>query len=102
MPDLAYAEAANALALYVRADRLSADQAARALTHVLAVPAVVHGCARLAPAALALAIKAGVSAYDGFYLALARATASRLVTADRLLAERADDAALLPGELPPR
>jgi predicted nucleic acid-binding protein len=101
VPDLVYAEAANALASYVRAGRVSGEQAARALTHVVAVPAVVHACARLAPAALTPAIRGGTSAYDGFYLALARVTGGRLVTADRLLAERAEDAALLPGALPP-
>ena len=85
-PDLLYAEVANALVQYVRAGRLSAAEADEALDYVTALPFESTPCEELAPDALNVAIGCGVSAYDAMYLALAEATDSMLVTADRRLA----------------
>jgi predicted nucleic acid-binding protein len=51
------------------------------------MPVRFHPAERLARAALSLAVRYGVTAYDGLYLAQAAAEECRLVTADRRLHE---------------
>ena len=91
---LAFTEVANALLGYVRAGALSLEDATSAL-EALRGPAVAAARAELAPAALALAVDLGLSAYDGTYAALAESLDAPLVTADRRLAAAVPSAELL-------
>ncbi len=102
VPDLVYAEVANALSTYTRAELLSSSEADDALAYVLSLPldgVPLHAIARQA---LALSLSYRVSAYDACYLALASAYDAVLVTADRRLAEHAERCALLPDQGPPQ
>lgn len=101
VPDLAYAEVANALVVSVRARKLQAEDAERALDALIALPVRAIPSRELAAAALRLALARKVSAYDACYLALAEASDAVLVTADRTLAKAADNVALLPKKGPP-
>lgn len=80
---------------YVRAGKLRAETAADDIKWLRALPLQSTPCRDLASRALAIALARGVSAYDAMYLALAEATDSVLVTADRRLADAADRAELL-------
>ena len=100
-PGVVFAEVANALALYVRTDRLDHDDVGAALATVVSLPLNVVPTRVLARQALALAVLRGISAYGACYLALALGHDAVLVTADRRLAEAADRTALLPHDLPP-
>lgn len=102
MPDVVFAETANALALYVRAGRLEYLDSDEALATVSSLPLEIAPTRLLARHALALTVSRPVSAYDAFYLALAIGYDAILVTADRRLAEAAERAALLPRDGPPR
>ena len=85
-PDLLVAELANALALAVRTERGSLEDA-QSLSELLAAsPIELHSTARLAPAAIELAARRDLSAYDAFSGVLAAALEVPLVTADRRLA----------------
>lgn len=95
VPELAYAEVGNSLAKYVRAGRMTANDAAGALEAVAALPLLAHPLRELAPAAFALALETGLSVYDCCYAVLAEALEARLVTADRRLAAAIDGAELL-------
>jgi predicted nucleic acid-binding protein len=93
-PDLLFAEVANILwkkQMRAEMDAATANAAARWLTQA---PLHVHDCASLVIAALDLSTRLQHPAYDCFYLALARAEACSLITADRRLFERCqqDDA----------
>jgi predicted nucleic acid-binding protein len=101
VPDLAYAEAANALAQYVRHGEMDALEADDAIDFLLDLPFEVHSLRLLARPALALSLTRGVSVYDACYLALAIGYDAVLVTADRRLAEQAERVALLPEAGPP-
>lgn len=96
VPGLAFAEVANAFAVQVRNGAFALADADRALDLVLELPLRRVSLAPLVKEALALAVAKEVSVYDACYLALAEASGSVLVTADRRLAERASNAALLP------
>ena len=97
VPDLFYVEVVNALVKYVRAGRLTSDEAGAALDYVAELPFAPTPCAELAPDAFAIAVDRGVSGYDAMYLALAEATEAVLVTADRRLAAAARRSQLLEG-----
>lgn len=101
VPDLFYAEVANALLGYVRHRRVSHANALDIVRSVRALPLEVVEARVLAEAALALAIATARSAYDACYLALAEAAKATLVTADRSLARHAVRVALLPDQGPP-
>ena len=101
VPDLLFAETANALALYVRAGRLRYGDSDEALGTALSLPLDVIPTRLLARQALALASTRGLSAYDACYLALAVGYDAVLVTADRRLAAEAESSALLPDASPP-
>lgn len=101
VPGVLFAETANALALYVRAGRLTYDDSDEALTAVVALPLDVIPTRLLARQALAVATRRGVSAYDACYLVLAHGYDAILVTADRRLAAEAERSALLPDASPP-
>jgi predicted nucleic acid-binding protein len=92
-PDLLVAEVSNALALAVRTERRSLGDAQSLFELLAASPIELHSTAPLAPAAIELAARGELSAYDAFYAVLADALAVPLVTADRRLA------AVVPGAL---
>jgi predicted nucleic acid-binding protein len=94
-PELLFLELASVAVKQVRRGltTIAAAEAAMTLMHGL-----VDEVARLEPLAeraLELAIKHGVSAYDGAYLALAEDRRARVLTADTRLVRRATDQGLL-------
>jgi len=95
-PDLIYAEVANSLAKYVRAQELEAEDAAKSLRLILELPLEITPLHRLAGEAFALALARRISAYDACYLVLSLAFGAALVTADRHLAAQTAASVLLP------
>jgi len=95
VPDLVFAEVASALAQYVRAETMTAADAAAVLDALAALPLRTHPLRELAPAALAHALETGLSVYDCCYAVLAEALDANLVTADRRLAAAVRRAELL-------
>ena len=92
VPDLLFAELANIFwkkQLRGEIDAATANAAARWLVQA---PLQVHPCAGLTADALALSIRLAHPAYDCFYLALARRSGCPLVTADRRLVARCQQA----------
>ena len=87
VPDLMYAESANALAQYARAGHLATHRADAMVRAICAFPFEVTSLRLLAPAATAIALERALTVYDACYLALAEAREATLVTADRGLAE---------------
>jgi predicted nucleic acid-binding protein len=85
----------NALVKYVRSGELTPGEAGAMLGYIGALPLDSTRCADLADDALRIAIGRGVSGYDAMYLALAEATDSPVVTADRRLAAAAIRSELL-------
>jgi len=94
-PDLLVAEVSNALAVAVRAERRSLDDAQSLLGSLLHGPIELHPAAAIAPAAMELAATTQLSAYDSFYAVLAGALGMPLVTADRRLAVAVPDSMLV-------
>jgi predicted nucleic acid-binding protein len=94
-PDLLVAEVSNALALAVRTERRSLDDAQAVLGSLLQGPIELHPTVAIAPAAMELAATTRLSAYDSFYAVLARALGMPLVTADRRLAEAVPESMLV-------
>lgn len=94
-PDLLYAEIVNALHRYVTAGQLTPHEAQSLLQYVADLEVASTPCAELAADALELAISRELSGYDAMYLALAEATDSVLLTADRRLAAAAAQSELL-------
>jgi predicted nucleic acid-binding protein len=101
VPELAFAEVANALAVSVRARDVRTDQAHGALNRVLGLPLDVVRLNLLIREALRRALASRISVYDACYLVAADAFDAVLVTADRRLARAARKSALLPKVGPP-
>jgi predicted nucleic acid-binding protein len=82
-PDLLWVELGNAL--WKKHHRRELDQrtARRLLRDFSRVPIEYHASERWTGVALELAIRHGVTVYDGLYLALAAGNGCRVVTADR-------------------
>jgi predicted nucleic acid-binding protein len=87
VPDLFYAEVANALNIYVRAGYMGTDPAVELLGKAIDLPVTSRSLRELAPAVLALSLERGLTVYDAAYVALAEAAEATLITADRSLAE---------------
>lgn len=94
-PDLIVAEVSNALALVVRTERRSLEDAQSLFELLAASPIELHSTVPLASSAIALAATSGLTAYDSFYAVLARALDVPLVTADRGLAAAVPGAVLV-------
>jgi predicted nucleic acid-binding protein len=94
-PDLIVAEVSSVLAVSVRAERRSLDDAQMLFRSFVASPVELHHTTPLAPAAIELAATTQLSAYDSFYAVLARALEIPLVTADRRLAAAVADSVLI-------
>jgi predicted nucleic acid-binding protein len=87
VPDLVFAEIANALGLYVRDSTLTLDGAVRRVALVLRVPLEVRSLEVIVAPAVGVAVSRGLSVYDACYAVLAEAEKAVLVTADRRLAD---------------
>lgn len=92
-PDVILAEVANAVALAVRVGGRSLAEGEQWFGAVAASPLVLHPVRPMATAAIELAVRTGLSAYDAFYAVLSATLELPLVTADRKLA------AAVPGAL---
>jgi predicted nucleic acid-binding protein len=101
VPELAFSEVANALAVSVRGRELRTDQAHGALNFVLGLPLDVVRLDVLVREALRRALGNRISVYDACYLVAADGFDAVLVTADRRLAQAATHSALLPEVGPP-
>lgn len=85
-PDLCMAELTNTAWKWVRCGWRTADEAALLLRAVARLPITFVSSEPLMPSALDLAVTLGHPAYDCFYLALALAEDTQLLTADERLA----------------
>ena len=88
VPDLVFAEVANILWKKQLRGEIDAAVAAAGARWLQYLPWQVVPCAVLTPAALALSMRLRHPAYDCFYIALAVAQDSTVVTADRRLFDR--------------
>jgi predicted nucleic acid-binding protein len=86
-PDLLWAELGNVLWKKHRRRELDQRTARRLLRDFSRVPIEFHAPEPWTDAALDLAIRHGVTVYDGLYLVLAAGHGCRVVTADRRLHE---------------
>lgn len=93
-PDLLWAELGNVLWKKHRRRELDPRTARRLLRDFARVPIEYHASERWTEAALELAIRHGITVYDGLYLALAVGNGCRVVTADRRLHETCQRGAL--------
>ena len=84
-PDLIYAELANVIWKRHNRGEITPDEAGRLLADLRRLPLQITPCGDLVEAALELALRCGRSVYDCLYLALAVATRSVLVSADKRL-----------------
>ena len=100
VPDLVFAETANALRGYVRGGELAEDDARTKLSLIVELPLRVASLRSLAGDALTRALELDLSVYDACYVALADAADATLVTADRRLAAAVPRAAVLPDDHP--
>jgi predicted nucleic acid-binding protein len=95
VPDLVFAEIANALDAYVRERRLTLDGAVRRVAFALRIPLEVRELRLLIAPAVGVAISRRLSVYDACYAVLAEAEDAVLVTADRRLADAVSRAELV-------
>jgi predicted nucleic acid-binding protein len=100
VPDLVFAEAANAFRGYARAGQLTEGDARAKLALLTELPLRVASLRTLAGDALVRALELRLSVYDACYVVLADAADATLVTADRQLAAAVPRAAVLPDAHP--
>jgi predicted nucleic acid-binding protein len=93
-PDLLWAELGNVLWKKHRRGELDQTTASRLFDDFSRLLIEFHAAGRWTMAALELAIRHGVTVYDGLYLALAAGHGCRVVTADRRLHETCQRGAL--------
>jgi predicted nucleic acid-binding protein len=86
VPDIFWAEFANALGKAVRQGRHSAKSATTAISSALGRNFPVVPSKDLLPSAIAIALKFGRSVYDSIYVALAQEMGCDMITADERLA----------------
>ena len=96
VPELLYAECANAILRYARGGAFDSRSALERVDVVKALPLDARPLAPLIAPALALSYERELSVYDGCYLALSEAERATLVTADRRLAAAAENVLLIP------
>ena len=94
VPDLIYAETANALWKKEMRGEISSELVEQALVSLIALDLVVTPSARLLEEAARLAARARHPVYDCLYVCLARREDAVLATADRRLARLAGQQAL--------
>jgi len=85
-PKLLITEVSSALAVSVRTERRSLEDALSLLDSLARSPIELHSALPLARATVQLAATSSLSAYDAAYAVLARALDIPLVTADKRLA----------------
>lgn len=85
-PDVIVAELANAVAVSVRVEHRTPAEGDMLFDAFVRSPLVLHPIKPLAAAAIGVAIRTGLSAYDAFYAVLSTTLDVPLVTADRKLA----------------
>ena len=95
VPELLYAELGNAFLKYVRAEKMTVEDAAAALKTIVALPLRAHrlagpGAERTRPRG-----RDGTLVYDCCYAVLAESLDAPLVTGDRRLADAVPSAELL-------
>jgi predicted nucleic acid-binding protein len=95
VPDLVFPEVANTACTYIRAGRLTIDEAQEVLRSLIALGLESYATTELVEAALAVAVERDLTAYDACYVALAEAADAVLVTADRRLAAAVERAELI-------
>jgi predicted nucleic acid-binding protein len=88
VPDLLFAEVANAIGKKTGRGEIAADEATALLRDVQTVPFEIVSSAELGTDPLEIAVRAGCSVFDATYLALAARLETVLVTADDRLVER--------------
>jgi len=91
VPELWYAELGNVLwnrARLSTQDAITGAQAASCIEHVAQLHVRSIGHAELIVAALAIALKVGVTVYDALYVAAAIHADARFVTADRAMVRK--------------
>jgi predicted nucleic acid-binding protein len=86
-PDLLWAELGNVLWKRQRGGELEQRTATQLLRDFSRLSIEFHAAERWTEGALELAMRQGVTVYDGLYLALAAGNECRVVTADRHLYE---------------
>ena len=91
-PDLLWAEVASAACKKVRRGEALLDKTAEALKDLRRLPIKTYPSATLVQTALNVALEAGISVYDGLYLALSYSQDCSLITADRKLYDRIREA----------
>ena len=85
VPALFVSECTNVLWKYVQFDEMSKENAHHHLEFCLSIPDEIVATRSLASEILSVACLIGTSAYDLFYLVLARRTQSTLLTLDQKL-----------------
>jgi len=92
VPDLFFIECANVFRSRVHRRLMTAEQARQAFAILRTLPLQTVSSPEVTPAALDLALALGLSVYDGTYAALAERLGVPLVTADRKLARKLEEA----------
>ena len=85
VPEFFYVELANICWVKVKRKLATIDSTIKGLDYVISLPFVRYSDLELADVALENSLRFNISAYDGFYLALAEIYVAPLVTADDTL-----------------
>ena len=92
VPDLCYAECANAIwRLVTKQQLLTTKQAQLAVAQLEALPVVFVHDRDLIGTAYTVAVDTGITVYDATYVALALALRTKVITSDRRMLNRLSD-----------